>query len=162
MQPVTYRLSGSNRSLDVLALISFALFLYPFLMTVGTGLRWLEVPGTDWIKSYGVAEDVGLFWLYLAMTVSMGLFFAFILRWKSPDRNLLTLDDVGLTYVFMGMRRSWTWREIESAEVAVRWPGVNAGKLAVAGQFGWGTRIGLLMPLSAIPSFFADMVQPSA
>ncbi len=144
MQSVTYRFSESNRSLDIVALLCFALALYPLLMTVGTGLLLLDAPGTDWIKSYGVAEDVANFWAHLAMAVTMGLLFAFILRWKSPFLNFLTLDDVGLTYVIMGRRRTWPWREIESAAVAIRWPGLQAGKLTIAGQFGWGARIGLL------------------
>jgi hypothetical protein len=144
MQSVTYRYSESNRLLDVLSLLLFAMFLYPALMTVGTGLRWLEVPGTDWIKSYGLAEDVALFWLYFALAVTSGFLFAWALLWKSPTRNLLTLDDVGLTYVFMGRRRRWPWRVLESAEVTDRPLGQQAAKLIISGRFGWGARIGLL------------------
>jgi hypothetical protein len=104
MQSVTYRFSKSPPLLDVLSLLSFALFLYPFLMTVGTGLRWLEVPGTEWIKSHG-AEGIALFWLYLAAAAASGGAFVLILVWKSPTRNFVLLDDVGLTTAFMGMRR---------------------------------------------------------
>jgi hypothetical protein len=144
MQPVTYRYSGSNRLLDILSLMLFALFLYPALMTVGTGLRWLEVPGTEWIKSYGASEDITLFWLYLAAAVSSGLLFALVLLWKSPARNLLTLDDVGLTYVFIGVRRRWPWNVIESARLVSQLFGQQVAKLTISGRFDWMARIGLL------------------
>ena len=143
MQPVTYRISGSNRLLDVLSLLSFALFLLPFLITVGLGLRWLEVPGTEWIESHG-ALHTGLFWQYFALTVFVGLFFAFLLRWKSPERSFLALDDAGLTYSFLGMRRTWLWRDLESAEVINRMFGMKAGRLIISGTFGWKARLGIL------------------
>jgi hypothetical protein len=144
MHTVTYRFSKSPPLLDILSLLSFALFFYPFLMTVGTGLRWLEVPGTDWIMSYGVAEDIELFWLYFAATAACGLLFAMSLLWKSPARNFVLLDDVGLTTAFMGMRRRWQWRSLESAEVEQTGAPLKTVKLSVSGTFGWGDRFMLL------------------
>jgi hypothetical protein len=143
MQSVTYRFSKSPPLLDVLSLLSFALFLYPFLMTVGTGLRWLEVPGTEWIKSHG-AEGIALFWLYLAAAAASGGAFVLILVWKSPTRNFVLLDDVGLTTAFMGMRRRWPWRALESAEVEQTGMPLKTVKLTVSGTFGWMDRLALL------------------
>lgn len=144
MQSMTYRFSKSPPFLDILSLLSFALFLYPFLMTVGTGLRWLEVPGTDWIKSYGVAEDIELFWLYFAAAAASGMLFVMSIVWKSPDRNFLLLDDVGLTIAFMGRRRRWQWRALESVEVEQTGMPLKTVKLTVLGTFGWWDRLALL------------------
>lgn len=144
MQPVTYRYSPSNRLLDVLSLGIFALFLLSVLMSAGIGLRLLGAPGTEWIMSYGVADDITFFLLFLAMAVTSGLSFAYALRLQSPKRNFLVLDDVGLTYVIIGKRRGWPWRDLEPAEVMDRPFGMKAGQLTISGSFGWMTRIGLL------------------
>ncbi len=151
MQSVTYRFSKSPPFLDILSLLSFALFLYPALMTVGTGLRWLEVPGTEWIKSYGVAEDIKLFWLYFAAAAASGTLFVMSLVWKSPARNFLLLDDVGLTTAFMGRRRRWPWRALESVEVEQTGMALKTAKLTVLGTFGWKDRLALLR-LNALAS----------
>ena len=141
MPPVTYGSSVSSHSLRFLSLLCLAVFLYSLLVTAGSGLRLLDVPGIEWTRFLGAADDTRIFWLFLAITVPMGLLYAFIRRWKSPARNHLTLDEGGLTYVHMGMRCTWPWRDLESAEVT---PGTRAGKLAIAGRFGWSARIGLL------------------
>lgn len=145
MQPVTYRMSGSKWLLDVLSLVVFGGFFLALVITAGIGLRWLEVPGTEWIMSYGAAQDIAFFWLYLGTTVMFGLMFAFITRWRSPVLNYLTLDDTGLTYVFMGMRHTWPWHDVELADVVKRPFGMKVARLIVSGKFDWKTRLGLIL-----------------
>lgn len=141
MQPITYRASTSNRILNVLSLGMFGLFLFVALIAAGVGLRWLEVPGTEWVESYGAADDIAYFWLYSAMAVFSGMAFAFILFARSPDRSYLTLDDAGLTYVFLNMRHEWPWRDLESASVLNRPFGIKAARLIVSGKFDWKARL---------------------
>jgi len=143
MQPVTYRFSKSPPLLDVLSLASLAMFIFPLLMAAGIGLRWLEVPGTEWIKTLG-PEDIIYFWMFLGLAAILGVFFVITLAWKSPTRNFVRLDDVGLTYVFMGLRRRWPWRTTDWAEVEQTGLPIRVAKLAISGTFGWIDRLALL------------------
>lgn len=143
MQPVTYRFSKSPPLLDVISLASMAMFVFPLLMAAGIGLRWLELPGTQWIKTLG-PDDIANFWVFLVLAAVGGAFFLLILAWKSPARNFVRLDDVGLTYVFLGLRRRWPWRAIDWAEVEQTGLPMRVAKLTISGTFGWADRLALL------------------
>lgn len=150
MQPVTYRFVKSPPLLDVLSLLSLGLFVFPLLIAAGIALRWLEVPGTAWIKRLG-PDAVTYFWIFLAVAAITGVLFVLTLAWKSPARNFLLLDDVGLTYGFLGLRRRWPWRRVQSAEVVQTGIPFRAATLKISGTFGWTDRLTLLC-LNALAS----------
>jgi len=143
MQPVTFRFSKSPPLLDVLSLASLAMFIFPLLMAAGIGLRWLKVPGTGWIKTLG-PEAIAYFWVFLGLAVLLGVLFFLTLAWKSPARNFVQLDDVGLTYAFLGLNRRWPWRAVASADLEQTGVPVRAAKLTLSGRFAWIDRLGLL------------------
>lgn len=151
MQSITYRASTSNRIMNVFSLTMFGLFLFVSLIAAGIGLRWLEVPGTEWVVSYGAAEDFDYFWQYSAMAVFSGVLFAAIQWARSPARSYLTLDDAGLTYVFLNLRHQWPWHDLDSASILKRPFGMKAARLIVSGKFDWKARLRAL-PVNGLVS----------
>lgn len=143
MQSMTFK-STPQPLLELTKMLCMALFGLSFLITLGLGLWWLDVPGMDLVVEEA-EEMMSLLPLLVVLTVTSGLALLFVSLQASPSRNFLLLDDVGLTQVQLGQRRRWLWRDLTTAEVKDRPFGMKVGQLEISGDFGWPTRLGMLL-----------------
>ena len=108
MQTVVYRFSLSKNNVRFRLFVGLAMIV---LAVTAVALSGVRILAGDKFDSF----DLLIFIVVLA-TMTQGMANVYAIR---PSGNFMTLDESGLTYVRLGFRQRWAWRNLPEFGVTV-------------------------------------------